>query len=180
MSKSAFILITVSVILSTQTWAQKKGKYFEADNPICQLWNYQMPEIIGNGDEVLTDEEFEKMRALQDGPPLIKGLSQQIFFLIPNGSANSLMATFELPDVGFACPTYFEASYDDNFIYCQIIESCVLDLSKKEKFIAISYTFDSANNKLTLIVDGVSYLFVPWEISEVSIEDEIIEIEEEK
>lgn len=173
MHKSSNILLVLFISLSIQGIAQKKGTFFKADNPICQLWEYQVPEISNSEEEEMTDEKYEKIMALQQGPKLFAGLNQTIFFLLADGSQESIMAAFEDREIGFACPTYFQASYDSKFIYCKVGESCALDVPESEKFIAISYTYDATTNQLTLIVDGVSFLFVPWVAAEVEYSNDL-------
>lgn len=164
MHKILLLLLPALLAFATAN-AQKKGKFFKESDPVCNLWQLEVAPIEYNDEEDYSDEEaYADEESGWDGPLLFAGMGQQFFFLIPDGSEKSMMAIFYDEEMGgFACPTYFQASYDKDYIYCKIGESCALDIPESEKFVALKYAYDAVTDKLTLFVDDKPYVFVKWE-----------------
>lgn len=107
------------------------------------------------------DKLWESVDGKDGGAP-IADMNQQFFFLIPDGSEGSMMAPFEMEDMGFACPSYFTVSIDDKFLYLDIHEPCAVDLPEEERFVKVKYNVNKDQTELTLIVDGKKYVYKEW------------------
>ena len=158
------LLLLLPCLIAFAANAQKKGKFFKDSDPVCNLWQLETAAVVYTDEEAYTDEEsYEDEESGPDKPPLFAEMGQQFFFLLPDGSEESMMAIFHDPEMGFACPTYFQASYDKDYIYCKIGESCALDVPESEKFVAVKYSYDAKTDKLTLYVEDQAYVFIKWE-----------------
>lgn len=149
------LLLVTAFAIQGAAFAQKKGTFFKDDNPVCELWQYAAPEAA-------SEEEAMELAETPPGAPILGDQPQAFFFLIPGGSEQSMMAPFYDPEMGFGCPSYFQASYDAQFIYCKIGESCMHDLPESEKFVAVAYSYDAGKQILTLTVNGKSYPYTKW------------------
>ncbi|MFK7787752.1 MAG: hypothetical protein AB8B56_21705 [Crocinitomicaceae bacterium] len=137
-----FILFAAfSFALTFTSSAQKDGEYLTNDSPVNNLW--------------------ESVDGEDGGAPILES-SQQFFFLIPDGSDGSMMAPFEMEDLGFACPSYFTVSMDKKYLYLDIHESCELGLPEDELYVKIQYSINTDGTILTLIVDGENYNYKKW------------------
>ena len=73
-----------------------------------------------------------------------------------------MMAPFEMEEMGFACPSYFTVSMDEEFLYLDVHDPCAIDLPEDERFVKIKYRINSDHSVLTLIVDGEEYDYKEW------------------
>ena len=134
------MVVLLGLAICFGTYAQKDGKYLPDGHPTDQLW-----EFDGNKDYAA---------------PIVGDMAQQFFFLIPDGSEKSMMAPFEMEGMGFACPTYFTVSVDDDYLYLDVGESCQIDLPEEEKYIKLKYRVDGKS--LILTIDGMDYRYKEW------------------
>jgi hypothetical protein len=139
MTRIAFIF---SLLISSSIIAQKDGAYLTSESPVNQLWEH----VDGEGGAEIAD------------------MDQQFFFLIPDGSSESMMAPFEMDGMGFACPTNFVISLDDTYLYLEIVgEPCEVDLPEEERYIKIQYEMSTDGKILMLIVDGKKTKYQEWQ-----------------
>ena len=133
-------LITLLLLASIAGLAQKNGQYLPSGHPADGLW-----EFDGNKD---------------NAAPIVSDMAQQFFFLIPEGSENSMMAPFSMDGKGFACPTKFKVSVEGEYLYLEIGESCQVDLPEEEKYIQLKY--ERIGDLLVLTIDGIEYPYREW------------------